>query len=228
MNKALKKLRAAFSRRRRRTSKGSGEKGEEARGADLQFWTRPERMSNKTERGPYNASGAPPKYINDFSKALASEVRILLDEVGKLRDERRALQYEIAELMSVKSKHGAGGEFTADWAPKHEQPPMLEPPPPPLAIEDSGPQQPAKPGWRTVHKRPERKRKQITAGTPAPLPPPQLASPAVKPEMPSWAQWKPDPILSPAPRQATPTLAPPREVAPPRMGLFGPPSPPLK
>jgi len=25
---------------------------------------------------------------------------------------------EIAELMSVKSKHGAGGEFTADWAPK--------------------------------------------------------------------------------------------------------------
>lgn len=33
-----------------------------------------------------------PRYINDFSKALASEVRILLDEVGKLRDERRALQ----------------------------------------------------------------------------------------------------------------------------------------
>lgn len=32
------------------------------------------------------------RYINDFSKALASEVRILLAEVGKLRDERRALQ----------------------------------------------------------------------------------------------------------------------------------------
>ena len=25
---------------------------------------------------------------------------------------------EIAELMSVKSKHGAGGEFTPNWAPK--------------------------------------------------------------------------------------------------------------
>ena len=25
---------------------------------------------------------------------------------------------EIAELMAVKSKHGAGGEFTPDWAPK--------------------------------------------------------------------------------------------------------------
>ena len=32
------------------------------------------------------------RYINDFSKALASEVRILLAEVGKLRDERRQLQ----------------------------------------------------------------------------------------------------------------------------------------
>ena len=32
------------------------------------------------------------RYINDFSKALASEVRILLQEVGKLRDERRQLQ----------------------------------------------------------------------------------------------------------------------------------------
>lgn len=33
-----------------------------------------------------------PRYLNDFSKALASEVRILLQEVGKLRDERRQLQ----------------------------------------------------------------------------------------------------------------------------------------
>ena len=32
------------------------------------------------------------RYVNDFTKALASEVRILLAEVGKLRDERRQLQ----------------------------------------------------------------------------------------------------------------------------------------
>ncbi|KZV95823.1 hypothetical protein EXIGLDRAFT_765900 [Exidia glandulosa HHB12029] len=63
-------------------------------------------MSSKS---PYK--GAPPKYLNDFSKALASEVRILLQEVGKLRDERRQLQQEIAELMSVKAKHSGGGEF---------------------------------------------------------------------------------------------------------------------
>ena len=93
------------------------------------------------------------RYLNDFSKALASEVRILLAEVGKLRDERRQLQLcvsfcylihrfsftpfrlpriclhtpdttktnemnsEIAELMAVKSKHGAGGEYSPNWAP---------------------------------------------------------------------------------------------------------------
>jgi hypothetical protein len=118
-----------------------------------------------------------------------------------------AFSSEIAELMSVKSKHGAGGEFTPNWAPQVRQPnvfswdlPFVQmlgkadlpppPPPPPLAADDDGPLQPAKPAWRTVHKRPERKRKQITAGTPAPPPAPQLASPPVKPETPSWAQWR--------------------------------------
>jgi hypothetical protein len=36
------------------------------------------------------------------SKALAAEVRILLQEVGKLRDEKRALQFEVAELLATK------------------------------------------------------------------------------------------------------------------------------
>lgn len=39
------------------------------------------------------------RYINDFSKALASEVRILLQEVGKLRDERRQLQQYVLRLV---------------------------------------------------------------------------------------------------------------------------------
>jgi hypothetical protein len=30
--------------------------------------------------------------MDEFSKAIASEVRVLLGEVGKLREERRALQ----------------------------------------------------------------------------------------------------------------------------------------
>ncbi|KAJ8523144.1 hypothetical protein ONZ45_g375 [Pleurotus djamor] len=112
--------------------------------------------------------GAPPKYLNDFSKALAAEVRILLDEVGKLRDERRALQFEIAELMAVKSKHGGGGEYAPEWHPKAiqgpEEPPAEAPPPPP---EDLAP---ARPGWRVVHKRPERRGPKAPKALPAPTP----------------------------------------------------------
>lgn len=38
------------------------------------------------------------QYLDDFSKALASEVRILLGEVGKLREERRSLQLYVPQL----------------------------------------------------------------------------------------------------------------------------------
>ncbi|KAL4253232.1 hypothetical protein ABKN59_004760 [Abortiporus biennis] len=165
-----------------------------------------------------------PKYLNDFSKALASEVRILLDEVGKLRDERRQLQYEIAELMAVKSKHGAGGEYTPDWMPKREPtPPPASPPPPPPAIEDV---QPARPAWRTVHKRPERKHKPKALPAPSPAQPPAAIPPPPPPpqsNLPAWAQWRPNPLLAaPQPQAGAPLSSP----APPRQGLFGPPTPP--
>jgi len=186
-------------------------------------------MSNKVERGPYNANAAPPKYINDFSKALAGEVRILLDEVGKLRDERRALQYEIAELMAVKSKHGAGGEYSQNWQPKAEEPPASPLPGPPPPIEEEQPQ-PARPAWRVVHKRPERreKRKQITGATPGPSNSPlPIAAPEPHPAVPAWAQWRPNPMVSPLQQQPASPMPMP-QATPQRMGLFGPPSPPLK
>ncbi|KAJ4496016.1 hypothetical protein C8J55DRAFT_414638, partial [Lentinula edodes] len=63
------------------------------------------------EQVPYNIQG----YLDEFSKALASEVRILLGEVGKLREERRALQHEIGYLLCMRSKYGPGGEFEPDW-----------------------------------------------------------------------------------------------------------------
>ncbi|KAI4527632.1 hypothetical protein EV122DRAFT_276024 [Schizophyllum commune] len=166
--------------------------------------------------GPYQ--GAPPKYINDFSKALANEVRILLAEVGKLRDERRALQYEIAELMSVKSKFGGSNDFSPDWRPSSAEP--LPPPPAPPAVEDAPPPGPARPAWRTVHKRKE-KVKQITAAPSSPAPAPPLEAP--KPGIPAWSQWRPNPLYNPEPAQSPFPVSPPG-----RAGLFGPPSPPPK
>jgi len=43
-----------------------------------------------------------PQYLDEFSKALATEVRILLGEVGKLREERRNLQQYV--LLFLKQK----------------------------------------------------------------------------------------------------------------------------
>ncbi|GJJ14666.1 hypothetical protein Clacol_008932 [Clathrus columnatus] len=160
-------------------------------------------MSNKS-----TYKGAPPKYLNDFSKALASEVRILLQEVGKLRDERSALQVEIAELMALKSKHGAG------VIPKVvEEPPVIAPPPP---EEPAGPSS-AKPAWRTVNKKAiAHKKEPKSLPAPAPVPPPV---PEVK-QMPAWATWKPNPLLQPTPKApAVPAPLPPPTPRP--QGLFG-------
>ncbi|EIW51986.1 uncharacterized protein TRAVEDRAFT_32177 [Trametes versicolor FP-101664 SS1] len=179
-----------------------------------------------SQKGNY---GAPPKYLNDFSKALASEVRILLAEVGKLRDERRQLQYEIAELMAVKSKHGAGGEYTPDWAPKHEEapPPAIAAPPVDSEIIDDS--MPARPAWRTVHKREERRQKPKAKAIAAPPPPPAIAAPEPM-TLPAWAQWKPNPLLSPVPVAGSPSAPLPSDHggSMARSGLFGPPTPPPK
>jgi len=175
--------------------------------------------------------GPPPKYLNDFSKALASEVRILLAEVGKLRDERRALQYEIAELMSVKSKHGAGGEYAPHWKPAPDAP--KDDAPPEDAEEKDG-LPPAKPAWRVVQKRPDRKPRAKKGGGPGPGSPPpkggmdaKVAESPPEKSIPTWATWRPNPLVMPTPRMATgPISTGAGNVAPRQAGLFGPPSPP--
>ncbi|KAJ7078675.1 hypothetical protein C8R44DRAFT_723079 [Mycena epipterygia] len=164
-------------------------------------------------KGGYNGA---PKYLNDFSKALAGEVRILLAEVGQLRDERRALQYEIAELMSVKSKHGAGGEYSPAWSPPK---PEEEPAPPP---EPAAPGT-ARPGWRVVNKRAERKERALAKQRPpSPSSVPPLEPP--KPNVPAWAQWRPNPLIAPKAVPGTSAAPIPGPSSPPpRSGLFGKP-----
>ena len=116
--------------------------------------------------------------------------------------------------MAVKSKHGAGGEYSPDWRPSNlkvhvillyphlhrrltsvtfqavEAPPDAVAPPAPAP--PPSPDEPiqARPGWRVIHKR---KTKAITAG-PAPTPPPAPAAvaspPPARQEIPAWAQWR--------------------------------------
>ncbi|CAK5277380.1 unnamed protein product [Mycena citricolor] len=177
--------------------------------------------NNMTPSGNPNLTGGP-KYINDFTKALAGEVRVLLAELGQLRDQRRNLQFEIAELMSLKSKHGAGGEYIPDWRPEPEHHLSLTPPPPPSPPPDLAP---VRPGWRVVPSaHAQRRRAKQPQRPPSPASVPPLEPP--KPNVPAWAQWRPNPAMSPRPLPGMPALRAPSP--PPRTGLFGPSTPPPK
>ncbi|KAJ6463887.1 hypothetical protein C8R45DRAFT_502593 [Mycena sanguinolenta] len=167
--------------------------------------------STAREQVDFNVQG----YLDEFSKALASEVRMLLGEVGKLREERRALQHELGYLLCMKSKYGPGGEFEPDWKPPPPGapggPPLDPPAPPPPDL----PQ--AKPGWRTVTQRATATQRKTKKKDAAPPPPPAPA-PHPRHREGSWATWQPDPNLAPTPPSREPTLLMP-EVSP---GLFGP------
>ncbi|KAH9030093.1 hypothetical protein EDB84DRAFT_1562662 [Lactarius hengduanensis] len=182
---------------------------------------------------------ATPKYLNDFSKALASEVRILLQEVGKLRDERRALQQirpsesprpkasdtlssEIAELMAVKAKHSAGGEYSPDCAPRAMPPApgLLRPrPQKPLALDG-----PARPAWRTRHqasRAPAQGGRAIRRSRPDPT---STSAPRHRGAAPGTAlvgTVRPNPNVHPVVRGPEPSQAV-VQAPPPRQGLFGP------
>lgn len=168
------------------------------------------------EQVPFNVQG----YLDEFSRALASEVRMLLGEVGKLREERRGLQHEISFLLGVKSKYVPGGEFESEWKgpmgapgmPPTGPPPDAGPPPPPPDIPM------ARPAWRTVSTRTSKKKKRDAV----PPPPAPVAQPDPRQQVRSWATWQPDPNLAPSPSSYEhPTLAAPAESP----GLFGPRSP---
>ncbi|KDR74957.1 hypothetical protein GALMADRAFT_570107 [Galerina marginata CBS 339.88] len=195
--------------------------------------------STANEQVPFNVQG----YLDEFSRALATEVRMLLGEVGKIREERRALQHEIGDLLCMKSKYGPGGEYEPDWKPGHSGPP----PPPP---EDNMPPMtdipdiPAhiKGAWRPTT-RPRTKKKKKSEQPQAPPAASTSAIPMHVPQPPydmrqqhdirqqhdlrqqltrgSWATWQPD-RNAVTPPSVEPTLMVPGRESP---GLFGPRTP---
>ncbi|EJF61726.1 hypothetical protein DICSQDRAFT_169744 [Dichomitus squalens LYAD-421 SS1] len=167
------------------------------------------------EQIPYNVQG----YLDEFSRSLATEVRMLLSEVGKLREDKRNLEYQIGELLKFKAKYGPGGEFDPSWKPAMvcvptDAAPQPEPAPP--EPEPEVPQQ-APSAWRTLPTRGSRRRR---TQQPAPQPPPE---PQPAPTTQSWATWQPDPAFRPSPpiQPVEHLLAPPQGSP----GLFGPRSP---
>ncbi|KAI0657507.1 hypothetical protein C8Q70DRAFT_1073905 [Cubamyces menziesii] len=167
------------------------------------------------EQVPYNVQG----YLDEFSRSLATEVRMLLSEVGKLREDKRNLEYQIGELLQFKSKYGPGGEFDPSWKPAMTCVPTDAAPPPEAAAPEPEPEPPqqAPSAWRSIHARGSRRsrRTQAAPQPPAPAPPP--------PDVQSWATWHPNPAFAPSP----PSTAMDHHLAPPQgsPGLFGPRSP---
>ncbi|EIW53326.1 uncharacterized protein TRAVEDRAFT_40040 [Trametes versicolor FP-101664 SS1] len=166
------------------------------------------------EQVPYNVQG----YLDEFSRSLATEVRMLLSEVGKLREDKRNLEYAIGELLQFKSKYGPGGEFDPGWKPAMTCVPTdgAQPEPAPAPEPEPEMPQPAPSAWRSINTRGSRRRRPAAA---APPPPPPEAVPQTQ----SWATWLPNPAFqpSPPPQQVEHLLAPPQGSP----GLFGPRSP---
>ncbi|KAF7367073.1 hypothetical protein MSAN_00966700 [Mycena sanguinolenta] len=175
--------------------------------------------STAREQVDFNVQG----YLDEFSKALATEVKVLLGEVGKLREERRDLQHELGYLLSMKSNYGPGGKFEPDWKPapgapggppldpnpRHSQQswatwqpdPNLAPTPPAhdptLLVPDIsspglfGPRSPRSSASKSPHP---------PAQSWATRQPNLNSAPTLnKGEVPSWANWQPDPNLMPTP-----------------------------
>ncbi|KAF8270087.1 hypothetical protein EI94DRAFT_1798579 [Lactarius quietus] len=168
------------------------------------------------ERVPFNVQG----YLDEFSKSLATEVRMLLGEVGKLREERRNIQFEIGTLLCLRSKYEAGGMFDPDWKPSTHplgpQAPVDLPPDEPAP----GPEPPRPGAWRSKSEA----RPGPVIETPSMQPPPGPPPPDRAQAAGSWATWQVQPGVeyTPPPSEPTVHLAP--EV-PQQRGLFGPRSP---
>ncbi|EFI27492.1 hypothetical protein CC1G_15527 [Coprinopsis cinerea okayama7 len=195
--------------------------------------------STAQEQVPYNVEG----YLNEFSKALATEVRMLLGEVGKLREDRRALQHEIGFLLTMRSKYGPGGEFDPNWTPPAGTGPGGGgpgdgPPPPAPDVPEPPPEAPpaARPGWRPVKKKKKKEKAAAmqqqqqmhgmeehvghhpTGASGLPRRPVMAVSPRA--QVSSWAApWMPDPTMQPSPASVEATLQVPARGSP---GLFGP------
>ncbi|KAI9060094.1 hypothetical protein FKP32DRAFT_1595832 [Trametes sanguinea] len=169
------------------------------------------------EQVPYNVQG----YLDEFSRSLATEVRMLLSEVGKLREDKRNLEYQIGELLQFKSKYGPGGEFDPSWKPAMTCVPTdaaQQPEPAPAPEPEPDVPQHAPGAWRPIHMRGSR-RSRRTQATAAPPPPPEPAPPQTQ----SWATWQPNPAFQPTPPpQSVDHLLAPAQGSP---GLFGPRSP---
>ena len=47
--------------------------------------------------------------MEEFKKVLSTEVHRSMQELGQLREQKRALEHQISDLFALKAKHSSGG-----------------------------------------------------------------------------------------------------------------------
>ncbi|KAJ9125672.1 hypothetical protein QFC22_000634 [Naganishia vaughanmartiniae] len=151
-----------------------------AQNADQHKNTKEATKAMAREQVAFNVAG----YLDDFSKSLSSEVRALLKEVGDLRETRRALYYELAELLLLKGRQSAGDLMAVmPWpgpgiGPAKPNPPSAPPKPAPPKQEPKAAAPPAPaPAWQSFNIPPA-----MNLGGPALIP---AAVPTSKPAPPT-------------------------------------------
>ncbi|CAL1711832.1 unnamed protein product [Somion occarium] len=133
------------------------------------------------ERVPHNVRD----YLAEFSQSLATEVRLLIQELGRLHEKRRTLQFQIGKLICFQRKFAPGGLMNDDWTPETWGqapldafvPPETAPPP-----EPEGPPPRVPSGWRETRRTRVRRRGRgpPPGDPPAPPPPPPPPPPVVQ------------------------------------------------
>jgi len=181
------------------------------------FYDKPSPTMSQ-QRGPYQPM---PSQWTDVSKVLALEVKEIMTDVNKLREERTKLQQEIGDLTSMRAKLATGlppeiWAFLQGGGSAAISPPPEEPPPPPEPEQQIVA---ARPAWRTVEQ-PRAAPKKKARGYRAEPPPPPPPAPVEPPRVQAWANWKPNPMYAPVAKPSAPAPKP----GPP--GLFGPRTPP--
>ncbi|TDL20618.1 hypothetical protein BD410DRAFT_790578 [Rickenella mellea] len=152
-------------------------------------------------------------YLAQFTKVLSGEIRTLLVEVGSLHEKKRSMQFELGELIKMRSRYGLAGDFDPDWAPLPFGMSSLDPPPPPLEV----PPSPPKPAWRSVRQRTPSGKKQPSQ---PPKPPPMRPADPPPEARPVWrlptvgtrsqpTKKEPPPPPAPKPPALEETTAPP-------------------
>ena len=158
------------------------------------FTTLLPQKTHSSNQNPDLSSPPPPHHLQrdrrtDGSQSQAQRRRRVLP--------RLASQGDLALIINLIP--GPSANPLQKYLPEELMPPPGPPPgppgppgpPPPPG--DEVPDAPARPGWRTVVKRPEPRARRkgkaaAAAATPPPPPPPAIEAP--RPELPSWAQWR--------------------------------------